>query len=1499
MLNMAKIPKTKELFKRFNPERVRQILAMHGKWFYVAATIALFVLVVFKFSLYVLNPSRNMDLPNEFVINEKGRAIAPEKVKKKNTEESKIISLNWTDDNNNENLIIQTNEKTYYGFNQADIYFSITNISRRSQVANINFLFRDKSVKLLSLESLNSREELNLEKPKLNNNLVYLEADKLKRKEVRDYVAQKEASDKIKSGKTNYYLAKISYQPFAKGEFYIEAFGEKGGYGHLDPWYNSSWTYRRAITFTENSGNTLTDYQASTTIDTAAIIAEGKMASTCADIRFTDSDGSTLLNYWLESGCDSSSTIIWIKIPQLATSSAKDIYMYYGNELAESISSSSATFYLYDDFTGNTLNDYNWTHCDGSSGSESYDAVNDWIEIRTADNVAECTSRSIPLPKSGYTKYKIIRRAQYPNGVINELSIRQDGSNYYKFILNSSGYSNQGVYKIINGSTVNSSVETGTINNNNQEYIIEMWWDYNSLRLDIDGTTRKNLTTTNTTELTPTSLYFRFFQFNVDWEYFEIRNYISPEPTAGSLGPEETDSAEFISIIDPDNASDTDYTSLFDWENAIEADLSVGTTKVFSYSTASGTIPDGSTVVGATSGAVATSTHMTASTTSSQIMLINIASSTFQSGETVYIKEQATSSTYVVLSNAGNWIIATAKCRSSSGSADVKAVIVDGWITAYSNYVKIYTDTSENYRHNGTYSVSAYRIATTSPITINESYVRIEGLQIYQDDDTATKNAIEITTEDTESDIRIYKNIIKGTGSFTTNSHIGIKASSSAKIYNNIIHGFNFSNSAGLYLAGNNFNYYVYNNTLINSNTGITRIGSSTVVAKNNLTQNCSTGFLGTYDSASDYNLSLDNSAPGSNSATSASVTFLASTSDDFHLHYDDTGARNNGTSLKSDSSLAFSDDIDSQTRYYFWDIGADKYYGTNTAPMITEASSTSDFLILGQSITFSADWTDADSETVKLYVCKNDSISTTTPGCDTDQAYCTDSYNWDSLNDPITCSYTTQASEEGENYYYIFVCDDQASCSTSTSGTFDVTATIIWDGSVSTNWDTATNWDANLTPTANHDAVINGSYSSAPTLSLSAGSATIRSLNIGSTSASTLTISNGDMSTKKLIISGNMTIGANGILTHAANTTAQTHVINLEANNLTIQSGGSINVEAKGYSVNNGLGGGSGGFHASGAGYGGEGGDSLDYDGGICYGSTTMPTDLGSGGGNTSSGGYGGGVVKLSISGATIINGIINSDGEDDSGDHGAGGSGGSILIITDVLEGAGTTTASGGKGYGSTESGSGGGRIAVYYTTDNSSITYESYGGKNGVSVNRMGGAGTIYKKASSQAHGDLIIDNDDQDYEDDADIGKTYINEAITFDTITIQNDGHLKTSTSTNIVYSTFNWDSEANITDNGGILSPFSNSGSLTIATTSRLYEKVIRAFTDLTVNGTMILYNYSTSSAGKLDISGDVIIGSSGNLTHSANTTAQTHVINLEANNLTIQSGGSINVEAK
>ena len=166
-----------------------------------------------------------------------------------------------------------------------------------------------------------------------------------------------------------------------------------------DPWWNTSWQYRRPINITEQSGNTLTDYQVKLTIDTATLISEGKMNSDCSDIRFTDENDNEI-PYWIESGCNSANTIIWVKVPNIPASSSTTIYMYYGNSEASSESNvrsvwdeSLVAFYPFEDnvgdYSGNNLNGTIYgdtTYVSGWYGKAIYvDGDQDFVKVQHND----------------------------------------------------------------------------------------------------------------------------------------------------------------------------------------------------------------------------------------------------------------------------------------------------------------------------------------------------------------------------------------------------------------------------------------------------------------------------------------------------------------------------------------------------------------------------------------------------------------------------------------------------------------------------------------------------------------------------------------------------------------------------------------------------------------------------------------------------------------------------------------------------------------------------------------------------------------------------------------------------------------------------------------------------------------------------------------------------------------------------------------------------------
>jgi hypothetical protein len=108
----------------------------------------------------------------------------------------------------------------------------------------------------------------------------------------------------------------------------------------------AGWSRLLPITVTENSGQTITNYQMRVVFDSQTLIAAGHMQSNGADIRFgKQCNGSTLYNFWVEPATlNTPTTVAWVKIDTLFASQNRTIYMYYSNSSAASTSAVQGTF---------------------------------------------------------------------------------------------------------------------------------------------------------------------------------------------------------------------------------------------------------------------------------------------------------------------------------------------------------------------------------------------------------------------------------------------------------------------------------------------------------------------------------------------------------------------------------------------------------------------------------------------------------------------------------------------------------------------------------------------------------------------------------------------------------------------------------------------------------------------------------------------------------------------------------------------------------------------------------------------------------------------------------------------------------------------------------------------------------------------------------------------------------------------------------------------------
>ncbi len=325
-----------------------------------------------------------------------------------------------------------------------------------------------------------------------------------------------------------------------------------------------NWNYRKAVTIS-NTGSSLTDYQVQVTIDTASLVTAGKLLSSCNDIRFTASDGSTVLNYWIESGCNTASTKIWVKIPSIAAGS-NTIYFYYNNTGASAVSNGLNTFNFFEDFAGNTYAETGWTNTDATKFSLTSDqlqvtnfynnrsnqAYNNNSRVAAIGQNFELQFDAIgtlgtynPIAMVGLRSSSVLANSG-PATLATIWGGSTSGQIYLNYTSSSQALS-AGTFVLAKSSGVNSNrfyytlrsyVSGGTSNDSINIYS-------NSAR-----TTNVGSATNTHTPFTPSvfdcpnyvhydpannNYYTSFYVDNI-----RIRKYVSPDPTFSSLGTEET-----------------------------------------------------------------------------------------------------------------------------------------------------------------------------------------------------------------------------------------------------------------------------------------------------------------------------------------------------------------------------------------------------------------------------------------------------------------------------------------------------------------------------------------------------------------------------------------------------------------------------------------------------------------------------------------------------------------------------------------------------------------------------------------------------------------------------------------------------------------------------------------------------------------------------------------------------------------------------------------------
>jgi len=128
-------------------------------------------------------------------------------------------------------------------------------------------------------------------------------------------------------------------------------------------WFDQNWFYRQAVTVTVTSSSSdMANLDTWFTMNTSALISANKLQSNCQDLRFTSTNGN-LLPYFIDSGCNTAVTKIWVRIDLVPKNSTiYTLYVYYGNPGAGP-GSDSNKFNLYNGLVGYwNMNEPSWTN---------------------------------------------------------------------------------------------------------------------------------------------------------------------------------------------------------------------------------------------------------------------------------------------------------------------------------------------------------------------------------------------------------------------------------------------------------------------------------------------------------------------------------------------------------------------------------------------------------------------------------------------------------------------------------------------------------------------------------------------------------------------------------------------------------------------------------------------------------------------------------------------------------------------------------------------------------------------------------------------------------------------------------------------------------------------------------------------------------------------------------------------------------------------------------
>ena len=310
--------------------------------------------------------------------------------------------------------------------------------------------------------------------------------------------------------------------------------------------WSGPWKERLTLAVTNNAGSNLFNYCVRVNLDTATLIAAGRLQADGSDIRFSTNSSdpvATTLPHWVERGWNSSNTTFWIRIP-LIESPATALYLYHGATNTADVSNPRQVFLLYDDFEQGQLDTNIWT-ASAAGVSVINDGTNGTLRLTYANTEPD---KSLVRSRNTFggsdrvlASYRVLKRATASTDYyqVGFASVIEPTSGPRFWWQNHHG-NEQTIYaRWGNGSF--SDIPTG-VQLENAWVDVEQVFGGTSYRLTLNGggaTWSKTLTNAADPSANPqpfmmTVVWDGIVELKLDW--IRIRPYSDPEPEVSKVG---------------------------------------------------------------------------------------------------------------------------------------------------------------------------------------------------------------------------------------------------------------------------------------------------------------------------------------------------------------------------------------------------------------------------------------------------------------------------------------------------------------------------------------------------------------------------------------------------------------------------------------------------------------------------------------------------------------------------------------------------------------------------------------------------------------------------------------------------------------------------------------------------------------------------------------------------------------------------------------------------